>query len=117
MRFTKEKKRDLFLFLFLKIAHGILTVDPGPLAPEDVESISEEEISETEDIISVDMANMLVTDEVNDTLNETRTPSAHEDSIDMDQFEPILSGSSDIESEEDIDFQVILIKFLNITIM
>lgn len=65
--------------------------------------ISEEEISEVEDVGSP----MQVMDEVVDLPNETLTPSAHEDSLDMDQFEPILSGSSDIESEEELDFQVI----------
>ncbi len=81
-------------------------VEPPPLAPEDVELISEEEILETEDEASIDASCMQVMDEVTDLPNETLTPSAHEDSLDMDQFEPILSGSSDIESEEEIDFQV-----------
>lgn len=77
------------------------------MAPGDVELISEEEISETEDAGSPSLTNMQVMDEVNDTPNENLTPSALEDSLDMDQFEPILSGSSDIESEEDIDLQVL----------
>lgn len=77
---------------------------PAVLAPEDVEMISEEEISEVDEVESFAVSNMQVIDEV--LPNETRTPSVHEDSLDMDQFEPILSGSSDIESEEDIDFQV-----------
>ena len=79
------------------------------LAPEDVELISEEEISEAENSPgSPAHANMTVMDKVNDVVpNETLTPSAQEDSLDMDQFEPILSGSSDIESEEEVDLQVL----------
>lgn len=80
-------------------------VEPPPLAPEDVEMISEEEISENEED-PPSVSGMQVMDEVVDLPNENLTPSALEDSLDMDQFEPILSGSSDIESEEDIDLQV-----------
>lgn len=69
--------------------------------------ISEEEISENEED-PPSVSGMQVMDEVADLPNETLTPSALEDSLDMDQFEPILSGSSDIESEEDIDLQVSL---------
>jgi hypothetical protein len=76
-----------------------------PLASEDVEMISDEEISE-EEADSPSISGMQVMDEVNCLPAETLVLSAQEDSLDMDQFEPILSGSSDIESEEDMDIQV-----------
>lgn len=71
--------------------------------------ISEEEISEPENSPRSPVhADMAVMDKVNDVpANETLTTCAQEDSLDMDQFEPILSGSSDIESEEEIDLQVV----------
>ncbi|XP_065211806.1 protein virilizer [Planococcus citri] len=86
-----------------------VTFSTPSLAPEDVELISEEEISEAENSpppASPANASMTVMDKVSNVpASENLTPSAQEDSLDMDQFEPILSGSSDIESEEEIDLQ------------
>lgn len=93
------------MVFFVCLVAPEVPVELPPLAPEDVEMISEEEISENEED-PLSMSGMQVMDEVVDVPTETLTPSALEDSLDMDQFEPILSGSSDIESEEENDFQV-----------
>lgn len=104
--FLIQVGKNFITIFFVYLAVSEVPVEPPPLAPEDVEMISEEEISENEEEDPPSVSGMQVMDEVVDLPNENLTPPALEDSLDMDQFEPILSGSSDIDSDEDIDLQV-----------